>query len=157
MTPRFLHDDTYLLNNERGVTLLEILVTTMVLAVLVLTIYIGIQYAEKSSTQNYRNRAASLLASGELERQYFINKFNARGDQNRFEVFSGREVVLDYIKKGEPLLAKLSLSRNTGTEFNGAQQYEFNYLIARVEWEDPSTGKVHFIQMREDFYKMVGL
>ncbi len=60
MTPRFLHDDTCLLSNERGVTLLEVLVTTMVLAVMVLTIYIGIQYAEKQSIQNYRNRAATL-------------------------------------------------------------------------------------------------
>jgi len=156
MTPRFLHDDTCLLSNERGVTLLEVLVTTMVLAVMVLTIYIGIQYAEKQSIQNYRNRAATLLASGELERQYFINKYNARQDQDAFQTFTNREVVLDYIGRNQPLIAKLSLSRNTSMEFNGAQQYQFHYLVSRVEWIDPYSGDTHFIQMREDFYKMVG-
>jgi prepilin-type N-terminal cleavage/methylation domain-containing protein len=157
MTPRFLHDNTCLLSNERGVTLLEILVTTIVLSVLVLTIYIGIEYAEKQSIQNYRNRAASLIVSGELERQYFINKFNARQDQNRFQVFNNREVVLDYIGRNQPLLAKHSVRRQSGTEFNGAQQYEFNYITSRVEWIDPFSGKTHFIQMREDYYKMVGI
>lgn len=156
MTPRFLHDNTCLLSNERGVTLLEILVTTIVLAVLVLTVYIGIQYAEKQSVQNYRNRVASLMVSGELERQYFINKFNARQDQNRFEIYGNREVVLDYVGRNQPLIAKQSVGRQMGTEFNGAQQYQFNYITARVEWIDPFSGKTHYIQMREDYYKMVG-
>jgi prepilin-type N-terminal cleavage/methylation domain-containing protein len=154
MTPRFLHDKPCLLANERGVTLLEILVTTLVLAVLVITVYIGIEYAEKTSIQNYRNRAASLIASGELERQYFINKYNARNDQNLFDEFANREVVLDYIGLNKPLLASKSVSRVTDTEFNGSEQYRYDIIVCTVEWRDPFSGNSRVVRMREDFYRM---
>lgn len=156
MTPRFFSKDTCLLSSERGVTLLEVLVTTLVLALMVITVYIGIVYAEKMSVQNFRKRKAIMMASGELERQYFVNKYNGRQDQEQFQVFSNREFILDYIKKDVPLMAKLSVSRTRNTEFNGAEQYAYNAIVATVEWIDPASRKPLDIKLREDYYIKTG-
>lgn len=157
MTPRFISKDTCLLYSERGVTLLEVLVTTLVLALMAVTVYIGIEYAEKMSVQNYRKRKAIMVASGELERQYFLNKYNGRQDQEYFQVFSNQEFVLDHIKKNVPLLAKLSVSRTRNTEFNGAEQYAYNAIVATVEWIDPASQKPLEIKLREDYYLKMGM
>jgi len=156
MTPRFLHDDTCLLSNERGVTLLEVLVTAVVLALLVLSVYIGIVFAERMAVRNYRDRAATLIATGELERQYFINRYNAMGDQDYFKLFSNREVVIDRIGKRDLLMGSLTVSRYSGVEYSDSQRYSFNYLIARVEWRDPYNDEITYIQLREDYYKKLG-
>ncbi|MDD3535244.1 MAG: prepilin-type N-terminal cleavage/methylation domain-containing protein [Candidatus Cloacimonetes bacterium] len=156
MTPRFNTKDTCLLYSERGVTLLEVLVTTLVLALMVVTVYIGIEYAEKMSVQNYRKRKAIMVASGELERQYFVNKYNGRQDQEYFQVFSNREFILDYVKKDIPLLARLSVSRARNTEFNGADQYVYNAIVTTVEWIDPASHKPVEVRLREDYYLKMG-
>ncbi len=156
MTPRFLHDNTCLLDNERGVTLLEVLVTVAVLSVLVITIYIGIQYAEKQTVLNYRMRAATLLATGELDKQYFINKYHANRNDLEFSPFSGREVVIDVIKKGEPLIGMQSVSAIRQSELMGSNQYPYTQVTSRIEWKDPLTDKTQYVEMREDFYVRAG-
>lgn len=156
MTPRFLHDNTCLLDNERGVTLLEVLVTVAVLSVLVITIYIGIQYAEKQTVLNYRMRAATLLATGELDKQYFINKYHTNRDDLEFSPFSGREVVIDVIKKGEPLIGMQSVSAIRQSELMGSNQYPYTQVTCRIEWKEPLTDKTQYVEMREDFYVRAG-
>lgn len=156
MTPRFLHDKTCLLNNERGVTLLEVLVTVAVLSVLVITVYIGIQFAEKQSAVNYRLRAATLLATGELDIQYFINKYHSNQNDLEFRPFGGREVVIDVLKNGQPLMGLQSVSTYRTYEVNGAQRYPYTTLTCKVEWNDPSTHKAQYVQMREDFFIRAG-
>lgn len=155
MTPRFLHNNT-LLNNERGVTLLEVLVTVAVLSVLVITVYIGIQFAEKQSVQNYRMRAATLLATGELDRQYFINKYHSNQNDLQFNPFSGKEVVIDVIKKGVPLYGSQSVSTLYAQEISGSQQYAYTQVTCKVQWQDPLTNKDFFVVMREDFFIRAG-
>ena len=156
MTPRFLHDKPCLLNNERGVTLLELLVTAVILVVLIITVYIGIMFADRMSVRNYRDRVATLLVSGELDCQYFINKYNNYGDQDYFRLFKSREVVIDHIKKKDLLMGSLSVSAVPEIEYNGLQQYKFVKLVVRVEWQDPLDRKLKFVQMREDYYMSLG-
>ncbi|MCB5271455.1 MAG: prepilin-type N-terminal cleavage/methylation domain-containing protein [Candidatus Cloacimonetes bacterium] len=156
MTPRFLHDKTCLLNNERGVTLLEVLVTVAVLSVLVITVYIGIQFAEKQSVQNYRMRAATLLATGELDKQYFVNKYHTNQNDLEFRPFSDRSVVIDVIKKGTPLLGTQSVSIFSAYELHGSKQYPYTQVTCKVEWRDPSTAKTQYVVMREDFFVRAG-
>lgn len=156
MTPRFLHDDAYLLSNERGVTLLELLATAAILSLLIITVYIGVMFGERMSVRNYRDRVATLIASGELDRQYFINRYNAFDNQQMFDLFSGREVVIDHIGKNAKLLGALSVTTRAEVEHNGLQQYPYNVLIARVEWKDPLSKEVKFIQLREDYYIKLG-
>lgn len=152
MTPRFVRNNTYLLVNERGVTLIETLITVVILAVMIITIYIGIQYAEKQTVQNYRHRAASLLASGEIERQYFRCRFDPDQTVMTFMPFNNREVVIDVLKNGESLLGTQSLTVGQDSEFQGSQTYKFYYLTSTVEWLDPDTKKTHKVVMREDFF-----
>lgn len=156
MTPRFLHDKTCLLNNERGVTLLEVLVTVVVLSVLVITVYIGIQYAEKQSVLNYRLRAATLLATGELDKQYFINKYHTNQNDLEFRPFSNREVVIDVLKNGEPLIGVQSVSIFRASEFSSAKQYPYTQLTSKVSWTDPASDETMYVELREDFYIRAG-
>lgn len=152
MTPRFLHQDTCLLRSERGVTLIELLVTVVVLAVLVISVYIGIQFAERQSVQNYRQRAAVLLATGELDKQYFINKYHTNRNDLEFRPYGPREVTLDVLANGKPLIAHQSVRTHRASEYNGAQQYPYTEVVTRVEWEDPYDGEIKYVEMREDFY-----
>jgi prepilin-type N-terminal cleavage/methylation domain-containing protein len=156
MTPRFLDNDTYLLTNERGVTLLEVLVSALVLAVLVISIYIGIQYAEKQSVLNNRQRAATLLATGELDRQYFYNKYNANQNDLEFMPYGNQEVTIDVLESGAQLTGLQSVSTRRASEFSGAQQYPYTEVITRVEWIDPASGETQYIEMREDYYVRAG-
>ncbi len=152
MTPRFLHDNTCLLNNERGVTLLEVLVTVAVLSVLVITIYIGIQYAEKQSVLNYRMRSATLLVTGELDKQHFINKYHTNQNDLEFRPYGNKEVVIDVLKDGTVLTGIQSVSIFRASEFSGAQQYPYTQLTSKVEWKDPGSDDTKYVEMREDFY-----
>ncbi|MDZ4121994.1 MAG: hypothetical protein U1C33_06205, partial [Candidatus Cloacimonadaceae bacterium] len=52
------------LQNEKGVTLLEVMVTSIVIVATILSIYIGVVYAEKQVLRNYHDRVATLKASG---------------------------------------------------------------------------------------------
>jgi len=156
MTPRFFRDNAYLLKNERGVTLLEMLVTVVVLAVLIISIYVGILYAEKQSILNYRQRAATLLATGELEKQYFYNKYHTKQDDMQFFPVRNKEVAIDVMSTGAPLMGIINVSQMRASEFSGAQQYPYTQVIARVEWQDPRTLEGQYIELREDYYIRVG-
>lgn len=141
----------HLLKSERGFTLIELLVTVVVIAALILTIYIGIVYAHKQTQQNYRHRVATLLASGELERQYFIY-----GRHAFFMPFASRDVIIEKNTTGRNLMGTMSLTVTEEVEFNGNQQYKYFKLISHVEWIDPDTNKRHTVNLREDFYKILG-
>nr|MDK2850422.1 hypothetical protein [Candidatus Cloacimonadota bacterium] len=156
MTPRFFHDKPCLLKNERGVTLLELLVTAAVLAVLVISIYIGIIYAEKQSIQNYRQRRATLLAAGELDRQYFYNKYNTNQNDLMFLPLRNREVVIDELPSGELLMGVQNVTTTRESEFSGAQQYPYTKVVSRVEWQDPYSGETVYVELREDYYIRAG-
>ena len=60
-----------LLRAQGGFTLVEALVLTLVIVVLVVSVYIGVVFAEKQLLVNYRDRVATLLVAGELEMEYY--------------------------------------------------------------------------------------
>ncbi len=63
---------TSLLRSQGGYSLAEVLVVAIVMAVMIITIYIGIIYADRQITKNYRHRVATLILTGELEKQYTL-------------------------------------------------------------------------------------
>jgi len=82
------------IGNESGMTLIEVLVTSLVILFTVISIYIGVVFAEKQLIRNYRDRVATLLASGEMEWQYYRQRaFNA------FDLFGERQVVIDHLPR----------------------------------------------------------
>jgi len=139
-----------LLGRERGTTLVEVLVVAIVLAVMILTIYIGVVYAEKTARMNYRYRQASLIASGEVEKNYVY--FLKMGFM---PTYTSYDVVMDKTEQGQ-IAARVSITRGEDTEYNVTKRYPFSYVIAEVRWVDPDTEKTQLVRVREDFYEIEG-
>jgi prepilin-type N-terminal cleavage/methylation domain-containing protein len=139
-----------LLRSQRGFTLLEAMVVTVVLAAMIATIYTGVVYADKQTRLNYRHRVATFIASGEIERQYTMYL-----KTNLMRPFTGKEVIIDDTSN-TIVRGKLSVGVNRNTEFHLTQQYGFAYVTAEVSWMDPGTQKLNKVLIREDFYDVDG-
>lgn len=136
-----------MLRNENGFTLIEVLISTLVLVASIVTIYIGIVYAERQVLNNYRDRVATLLASGELELQnYHYNRSNS------FRLHSGKDVVIDNLPKNKVLYGRLTIELKRDTEFSGGTLLSYSYLLVKVAWLDPATRTERYITLREDYY-----
>lgn len=124
------------LGSQDGFTLIEVIISVVILAMVIVTIYIGIIYAETQILNNYRDRVATLLASGELEmQQYYYSKVNG------FRMHSGKDVVIDKLPKNKVLMGRLTIELKKDTEFAGGQLYDFRYLLVTVRWKDPGDRK----------------
>ncbi len=152
MTPRFLPDKPCLLTNERGVTLLEVLVSAAVLAVLILTAYIGIMYADNQAERNHQYRAATNIVSGELERQYVYNRYNLNQTNMRFYEFKNRVVNICELEEEEMLQGYLSVQATSMTERYGNSYFPFVRVVATLEWTFPTKKDHHRIELQEDHY-----
>lgn len=138
-----------ILSDEKGVTLLEILVTSIVIVATILSIYIGVVYAEKQVLNNYRDRVATLLASGELEWQYFhYHNYN-----HTFSTFNNRPVIIDQLPKGKKLMGSMSVQVTPLAELYAAQSVPYNNVKVSVSWVDPGTKKPRTVVLIEDFYR----
>ncbi|MDY0151284.1 MAG: prepilin-type N-terminal cleavage/methylation domain-containing protein [Candidatus Cloacimonas sp.] len=139
-----------LLRANEGFTLIEVLVATLVLVVLITTIYMGVMYADKQIRHNYRHRVATFLASGEIEKQYTLYL-----KENILRPFSGRPVVIDQTDDST-VKGALSVTVGRDVEYHVTKQYPYYYVIAEVNWTDPETKKPQKVKIREDFYDVEG-
>ena len=139
-----------LLKAQRGTSLVEVLVLTLVLVVLITTIYMGTIYADKQIRQNYRHRVATLIATGELERQYVIYI-----KKNKVLPFTGQDVIIDNTSE-VVLKGKLTIKSDRNVEYALTKQYPYTTVTAEVSWIDPSSLKNHKVVVREDFYDVEG-
>jgi len=135
------------LKSQKGMTLIEVMVTTLILVAVVVAIYIGVMYAENQITQNYRDRVATLLASGELEMQHYYYSTS-----QTFRTFNRKDVVIDRLPRNKFLTGNLSVAVKNDTEYAAGRVYDLKYLTAKVSWVDPKTKKERFITLREDYY-----
>lgn len=152
MTSRLHDNNACLLFQERGITLVEVLVTATVLAVLVLSTYIGIMYAERQVELNHQYRAATCLAAGELERQYYYNRYNFDQTEMKLLPYNNNTIELTRLSDDEPLLASMSVLVSDKLEVYGDQQYKYKEVKAVVEWNFPNSRNSHRIQLQEDHY-----
>ncbi|MFO8145037.1 MAG: hypothetical protein R6T89_04860 [Candidatus Syntrophosphaera sp.] len=136
-----------LLRGQSGITLIETLVLMLVIVVLLVSIYIGIIYAERQLLANYRNRAATLLVVGELEMEYYRHSRS-----KPFELQLSREFVLDDRDPENIVFGSMTVERKTGLESSNEQLLNFQYLEATLSWKDPVTEETRFIRMREDYF-----
>ena len=127
--------------------MIEALISTFVLVMVIVTIYTGVVYAEKQVLNNYRDRVASLLASGELELQQYYHRTS-----NNFRLHSGKDVLIDNLPRNRVLTGRLTIELKRDTEFASGSLYEFRYLVVTVRWMDPGTQTERSITMREDYY-----
>ena len=139
---------TGILKSEKGFTLIEALVSAIIIVGVTVAIYTGIMYAENQILQNYRDRVATLLASGELEMQHYYYV-----QTKTFRPFHDKDVVIDYLGKDKALIAKMTMEIKKGSELATGRVLHFQYLLVSVTWADPQTKKVRYITVREDYYK----
>ena len=135
-----------LLRSQGGYSLAEVMVAAIVMAVMIITVYIGIIYADRQITKNYRHRVATLLLTGELEKQYTL--FHKEGI---FHPYTNLPVI---IEQTDDVTVNGTITITVGRERENymSQNYNFSYLIGEIKWIDPATEKLHYIRMREDFY-----
>ena len=135
------------LKNQQGITLLETMATVAIMAFALVSIYMGILYAEKQMQRNYHDRVATLAASGEVEWQFYYYK-----NYKTFDLFSNRKVVLDNLARGKTLNGSLSVSIVETDESPFGVNVPFTILEAKVTWQEPGDKTTRSIVVREDFY-----
>ncbi len=127
--------------------MIEVLVLVVVMVVLFLSVYIGVIYAENTILNNYRDRVATLLISGELEMEYF------RHTRSRpFQLQQGTEYVIDELARGRQLKGRMYVSLTRGVESSNERMLNFITLTGTLTWLDPATKKNRYIRMREDYF-----
>jgi len=135
------------LNNQNGITLIDVMATTAIMAFALISIYMGIMYAEKQMQRNYHDRVATLAASGELEWQFYYKE-----SYKTFDLFSGRAVVLDNLARGRTLNGSLSVRKSDTYESPFGVNVPFQVLEATVAWQEPGDKTTRSVVVREDFY-----
>ncbi len=136
-----------LLRRQSGFTLLEALVLMLVIVVLVISVYIGVVYAEKQLLTNYRDRVATMLIAGELEMEYYRHTRS-----KPFELQTNRQYVLDDRDPEHVLWAYMTIQRSVAQESSNEQLLNFVILEGTLKWTDPATQKERMIKMREDYF-----
>ncbi len=136
-----------LLRRQSGFTLLEALVLMLVIVILVISIYIGVVYAEKQLLTNYRDRVATMLIAGELEMEYYRHTRS-----KPFELQTNRQYVLDDRDPEHILWAYMTIQRRVAQESSNEQLLNFVILEGTLKWIDPATQKERMIKMREDYF-----
>ncbi len=135
------------LKNEKGMTLLEILATSIIVAVSMIGLYTGIIYADKQIQRNYHDRVATLHASGELEWQIFYRK-----NYKQYDLFTGRSVVIDKLAREKELVGQMSVRLTEAVESPFGTYVPYEILEVTVVWTEPGDRTQRKIVIREDFY-----
>lgn len=136
-----------ILKDDSGLTLIEVIVLMAVMVVLFLSIYIGVVYAEKTLLNNYRDRVATLLITGELEMEYYRHTHS-----RPFQLQQGTEYVIDELARGKQLKGRMYITMTRGAESSNERMLNFVSLTGTLVWKDPSTKKDRYIRMREDYF-----
>jgi len=135
------------LRNENGMSLLEIIATSIIVAVSMIGLYSGIMYADKQIQRNYHDRVATLHASGEVEWQTYYRK-----NYKEFDPFNSRPVVIDNLARGKVLSGMMSTKLTEAIESPFGTYVPYTILEVSVTWIEPGDKTQRKIVVREDFY-----
>ena len=136
-----------IITNDKGFTLLDVVISAVIIVAAFSALYIAIVYCQKTLTRNSHDRTASLMASGELEWQYYM--FYA---QKRFDVFRYRPVVIDNYPQGGQLTGTMIFSKPAIAVDNALGQLMYHQpIIITVQWLEPGDHRIRSIALREDF------
>ncbi len=152
--------------NNKGVTLVEVIVMAIIVSVAMLGLHISLLYAETQMVRNYHERKAYLLASGQLELcQQKMNNQNV--DQNVRSIYlmaSGLgyqnwdDDDIYIVDNGEQqIIPTVKTSYKTGIDQCNGTALQFVQVTATVKWTDPTykygaAERTKTIKMQEDFY-----
>ncbi len=135
------------MNNEKGFTLLDVVISAVIIAASFAALYIAIVYCQKTLVRNSHDRIASLLASGELEWQFY--QFTALKD---FDSFVTKPVVIDTYPNGDQLTGTMIFGKPALEADNALGQLMYHQpIIITVEWMEPGDRRIRSVALREDF------
>jgi hypothetical protein len=135
------------MNNEKGFTLLDAVLSAVIVVAAFAALYIAIVYCQKVLVRNSHDRVASLLASGELEWQYY--QFNAL---KRFDNFHSRPVTIDIYPNGNSLNGTMTFGEPPIESDNALGQVIYHQpIIITVQWMEPGDRRYRSVALREDF------
>ncbi len=144
-----LPDTGSFLNNQSGLSLVEVLIASVIIVVAAFGIYIGILYAESQINRNYHERVAALLASGECDWQYYSIMY--RSD---FDEFASRDVVINsYEGTGRPpLRGRMTMNIGEQVDVLFGRTMRYRTLTVQIAWNEPLAGE-RIIAVREDLFR----
>lgn len=134
---------------DSGFTLIELLVSFVIVLSALIALFVGIQFAEKQIYKNYHNRQAMLIASGELEYQYY--RKIVYGDFAPDVTAYGDSIVLDSSQKHR-IDANIRMGFRTELSEDG---FNLPHTIVTVEvsWREPADNmKIRTVRLIEDYY-----
>ncbi|HNW99913.1 MAG TPA: hypothetical protein PLE74_00250 [Candidatus Cloacimonadota bacterium] len=135
------------MNNEKGFTLLDVILSAVIVVASFAALYIAIVYSQKTLVRNSHDRVATLIASGELEWQYYM--FNAL---KNFDEFNWMPVVIDTYPNGHQLIGKMLFSKPNIQSDNALGQLMYHQpIIITVQWTEPGDRRLRSVALREDF------
>jgi len=138
-----------LVSNESGITIVEILISFVIIVIAVVGIYVGLLYAESQINRNYHDRVAALTASGECDWQYYY-KTNYRD----YDYFAAREITIrEYPDQNRPpLTGTMTMEIIENTELIEGRRVRYETLRIQVTWEEPLAGQQVMV-IQEDFFQ----
>ena len=134
---------------DSGFTLIELLAAFAIVLSALVALFVGIQFAERQIYKNYHNRQAMLIASGELEYQYYRKVIygNFSVDNSGF----GDSIILDDSKR---FRVNANISRRFQSKLS-----EDNFALPQttvtveVSWREPAEdNKIRTVRLIEDYY-----
>ncbi|MBT3168851.1 MAG: hypothetical protein HN952_06675 [Candidatus Cloacimonetes bacterium] len=135
-----------MLKNQKGFTVLEILIAFVVAVVAIVGIYTSVLYAEAQLKRNHHHRAAILLASGECDKQiYYLKSYGV------LQQFAEKTVTIEKYDDGSYLNGKMYLTSHTETDYSFGSGVEYLIIEIKVEWTE-GEDEILDIVVREDFY-----
>lgn len=136
--------------NDKGLSLVEVLVASIIVVMAALGIYVGIIYAESQINRNYHYRVAVLKASGECDWQYYNKAYF-----DMFDGFPSKEVVInDYkgVDGKSPLMGTMTMEVEQRVERIANRTLPYNSVTVTVVWNEPLVGE-RVVAVREDIYR----
>ena len=138
-----------LISNERGLTIVEVLISFIIIVIAVVGIYLGLLYAESQINRNYHDRVAALLASGECDWQYYF-----RVTFREFDPFVAREVELNRFPGTTypPLKGIMTMEIVDNRDLVFGRTVPFKTIKVSITWNEPLLGE-RVMVMQEDFFR----
>jgi hypothetical protein len=148
-TACYLTREREMLFNESGMTIVEILISFVIIVIAVVGIYLGLLYAESQINRNYHDRVAALAASGECDWQYYY-----KTTYRDYDYFGAREITIrEYPDQNRPpLRGTMTMEISENTELIEGRRVRYETLVIQVTWEEPLAGQ-RVMVIQEDFFQ----
>lgn len=159
--------------NDSGFTIVELLAVAVIILIALGGLFVGIQFAEKQIQRNYHSRRALLIASANLEYQYYLKTVKLNYFDTNYPAEYTGEVTIDgpslyprddYRNVGSKITgsvdSSVSLLFPTGVDDDGTNLLMKRSVTVVVSWKEPADKKMtsnaertRYVKLVEDYYE----